>query len=182
VFLQCLDDVDKELRVEAGPWFLSYLSIVDITYISHIERMCASVPYWCGLKLRGNGRWPAIEAWMDAFEQLPSYMATKSDYYTHVKDIPPQYRQAYALPGSEAFRRGIDGLDGIWTLPLPPFSTTDLEPVSAAIDPGEEAARHEAAYKIARNFDKVLTFALRGSGKPGERKFRVELSMHFLKY
>ena len=57
--------------------------------------MCASVAYWSGLKLRGSGKWPAIERWMDAFETMPSYMATKSDYYTHVMDIPPQYGPGY---------------------------------------------------------------------------------------
>ena len=42
------------------------------------------------LKVRGDGRWSNVEKWMDAFETMPSYLATKSDYYTHVMDIPPQ--------------------------------------------------------------------------------------------
>ena len=29
-----------------------------------------------------------------------------------------------------------------WKLPLPPLSPTDIEPVSARLDPGEEAARY----------------------------------------
>jgi glutathione S-transferase len=52
--------------------------------------------------MRGS-RWPAIERWMAAFEAMPTYMATKSDYYTHIKDIPPQYGPGYSLPGSEKF-------------------------------------------------------------------------------
>lgn len=86
----------------SSPWFLNELSIVDLTYITHVERMCASVAYWSGRQIRGD-RWPAIERWMAAFEAMPSYMATKSDYYTHVTDIPPQYGPGYSLSGSEQF-------------------------------------------------------------------------------
>lgn len=94
--------VNQELTVTSSPWFLDELSIVDLTYITHIERMCASVAYWSGKQIRGS-RWPAIERWMVAFEAMPSYMATKSDYYTHVMDIPPQYGPGYSLSGSEKF-------------------------------------------------------------------------------
>lgn len=97
-----LKQVNQELTVTSSPWFLDELSIVDLTYITHIERMCASVAYWSGKQIRGS-RWPAIERWMVAFEAMPSYMATKSDYYTHVMDIPPQYGPGYSLPGSEKF-------------------------------------------------------------------------------
>ena len=173
-FEQCLDEVDRELTVSDGPWFLPYLSIIDLTYISHVERMCASVPYWAGFKVRGHGRWPNIERWMDAFEALPSYMATKSDYYTHVKDIPPQYGPGYAVPGSEGLSRSIDGEAGHWELPLPPFGATDVEPVSPSIDPGETAAREEAACCLLANYEAVVKFALRGAGSPGAKRFQVE--------
>ena len=53
--------------------------------------MLASVLYWKGLKLRGTGEYPGLDAWLAAFEARPAYLATKSDYYTHCKDIPPQY-------------------------------------------------------------------------------------------
>ena len=94
--------MNKELTVTSSPWFLNELSIVDLTYITHVERMCASVAYWSGRQIRGD-RWPAIERWMAAFEAMPSYMATKSDYYTHITDIPPQYGPGYSLSGSEQF-------------------------------------------------------------------------------
>lgn len=89
-FERDLSDVDRELGVTSSPWFLEEFSLVDLTYITHVERMCASVAYWSGFKIRGEGRWPNIEKWLDSFEQMPSYMATKSDYYTHCMDIPPQ--------------------------------------------------------------------------------------------
>jgi glutathione S-transferase len=177
-FERDLDAVNAELEVTEGPWFLDYFSIVDLTYLTHIERMCASVAYWSGFKVRGDGRWPAIERWLDAFEQMPSYMATKSDYYTHVMDIPPQYGPGYRVKGStaQALADSIDGRDGSWNLPLPAFSPTDVEPVSAAINPGEESARHEAAYKLIRNNAAIAKFSLRGAGTPGAKRFQAPLA------
>mmetsp|Transcript_10749 Transcript_10749/g.18090 ORF Transcript_10749/g.18090 Transcript_10749/m.18090 type:complete len:420 (+) Transcript_10749:34-1293(+) len=178
-FEEVMDEIDRQLNVEEGPWFLSYLSIVDLTYITHIERMCASTAYWGGFKLRGEGRWPAIERWMAAFEEMPSYMATKSDYYTHIKDIPPQYGPGYPAPGWEKLGRVIDGTDPAqgWQLPLPAFSPLqDAEPVSAAIDPGEESARHEAAFQLLRRPEAVVKFALRGAGQPGAKQFQAPLA------
>ena len=172
-FERGIDAMEQELSVTESPWFLSELSIVDLTYVSHIERMAASIPYWAGFKFRGNPRWPAMERWLSAFEERPSYMATKSDYYTHVMDIPPQYGPGYRVPGSEALASIIDGSDGSWSLPLRPFAPTDLEPVSPAIDPGEEAARNEAAYKLSKNYEAVAKFALRSVGKRGAKQFQV---------
>lgn len=86
--------------------------------------MFASVTYWSGVRIRGSGRWPAIERWVDAFEAMPSYLATKSDYYTHVMDIPPQYGPGYAISSPERARMAavIDGSYGGWKLPLAPFN------------------------------------------------------------
>ena len=175
-FEETLDEVNRELSVTEGPWFLSDLTIVDLTYITHVERMCASVAYWSGFKVRGDGRWPAIERWMNAFEAMPSYMATKSDYYTHVMDIPPQYGPGYSLPGSEAMAARIDGRDGSWKLPLPPLSMSDLEPYGPHINPGDESACHEAAFKLIRNHENVMKFALRGAGQVGAKRFDAPLA------
>eukprot|EP00596_Hydrurales_sp_CCMP1899_P003758 CAMPEP_0119034544 /NCGR_PEP_ID=MMETSP1177-20130426/1526_1 /TAXON_ID=2985 /ORGANISM="Ochromonas sp, Strain CCMP1899" /LENGTH=460 /DNA_ID=CAMNT_0006992041 /DNA_START=112 /DNA_END=1494 /DNA_ORIENTATION=+ len=170
-----LDKVNEELSVTASPWFLDEMTIVDLTYITHIERMCASVAYWSGRQIRGD-RWPAIERWMTAFEAMPSYMATKSDYYTHVTDIPPQYGPGYSLPGSQGFAGKIDGTDDSWNLPLPPLSSSDVEPYGAPLDQGEEAARHEAAHKIIKNHAAIGKFALRGAGKDRGKQFQAPLA------
>lgn len=85
-----LDEVNAALASSPGPWFLPSsesqegFSLVDLTYVPHLERMAASCPYWKGLQLRGNDRWPAINLWFEALELRPTYMATKSDFYTHV--------------------------------------------------------------------------------------------------
>ena len=53
--------------------------------------MLASLHYWKGMAVRDTGTYPNIDRWLTAFEARPSYIATKSDYYTHCQDIPPQY-------------------------------------------------------------------------------------------
>lgn len=171
--------VDRELAQTPGPWFLDDLSIVDLTFVTHVERMCASCLYWSGLDIRASGRdkWPHIERWLEAFEARACYMATKSDYYTHVMDIPPQYGPGYSLPGSETAAKEIMGEDGNWELPLPPLSATSLEPVKHY--PGEEAARHEAAFKLTINHDPIVRFACRGPGQPGRRQFQAPLADPF---
>merc|ERR1712204_100356 len=101
--------------------------------------MLASVAYWKGLNLRatdndtsgtvpgkrdastGIQRYPALNAWLEAFEQRECYLAYKSDYYTHVKDIPPQYGPGYVGGFNEQpeFEAIITGKSNHWKLPLP---------------------------------------------------------------
>jgi len=175
-FEEGMDAVDNALSETDSPWFLDRLSIVDLQYITHVERMAASVPYWAGFKIRGDGRWPAVEKWMDAFEDLTSYLATKSDYYTHIKDIPPQYGPGYMVREAEIMAATIDGSDGSWSLPLPALSSGDIEPIHEKLNPGDEAARFEAAYKLVTNRNAVIKFALRGAGSPGRKRFQAPLA------
>jgi glutathione S-transferase len=104
-------------------------------------------------------------------------MATKSDYYTHVMDIPPQYGPGFSLPESKLIASKIDGTDGSWNLPLPSFNpSVDIEPVHPDIDPGAEASKHEAAYKILKNYENIIKFSLRGAGQPGAKQFQAPLA------
>ncbi|KAG5190153.1 putative glutathione S-transferase [Tribonema minus] len=162
--------VDSELAATPGPWFLGGdgPGLVDLTYVPHLERMAASCAYWKGFQIRGNPRYANINAWFEALELRPSYMATKSDFYTHVTDIPPQYGDGHFSQERETtgFRRRIEGVDGSWHLPLPPLSRSDsLEPVLAENDRGDECFRHEAALKLASNGAAVAKFACRGAGR-----------------
>ena len=97
-FLDCLSKVDDALASTSGPWFFDYAdhpTMMDFIYVSHVERMLASAAFWKGLNLRSDtyqSQFPALNAWLDAFEKREAYLAFKSDYYTHVKDIPPQGR------------------------------------------------------------------------------------------
>ncbi len=184
MFEETLDVVEEQLGLMPGPFFLKQgLSIVDLQFVTHIERMLASVPYWAGFKIRGgkgSERWPNIDAWFDAFESMPSYMASKSDYYTHVQDIPPQYGPGYDEPGSGAEKlsaviNGVDEEKG-WRLPLAPFGDDDVEPVKPFLQKGELRDRQEAAYKLIRNHEAVVKFAARGTGKKGAKRFQAPLA------
>mmetsp|Transcript_17613 Transcript_17613/g.55618 ORF Transcript_17613/g.55618 Transcript_17613/m.55618 type:complete len:331 (-) Transcript_17613:58-1050(-) len=99
-FEDTLRKVDSALGGTPGPWFLGgeAPSLVDLQYVSHVERMVASLAYWKGMRLRDATEYPHLCAWLDAFEARPSYLATKSDMYTHVMDIPPQVRSPPNLP------------------------------------------------------------------------------------
>jgi len=177
-FEETMDEVDAALGELPGPWFLGgdAPSIVDFQYVSHVERMNASCLYWKGMQLRGTDRWANVERWFLAFEERASYQACKSDYYTHVMDIPPQYGPGFGDESEEARRaRAVVDGDDSWHLPLA-LSATDLEPLPDAMNPGEEAARHEAAYKLAANAEAIAKFACRGMGERGAKQYGAPLA------
>ena len=143
--------MDEKLGKYEGPWFLpgAAPTLVDLQYVTHLERMNASCLFWKGLKCRGSGRWPNIDRWFAAFEDRPAYMATKSDYYTHVMNIEPQYGPAFAdnSPGAVEARATIGGAG--WTLPVA-VGPDSLEPVLPATTEGPAAAKQEAAYRLTK--------------------------------
>jgi len=208
-FLECLDRVDSQLTSTPGPWFFSHVTsfpsddhptMIDFVYVSHLERMLASCAYWKGLDLRSGPwreRYPGINAWFDAFEKRECYLAFKSDYYTHVMDIPPQYGPGYD-GGFEEERReyskAITGRDGkSWSLPLshddplqplyrgPPLplailTASDLTPDPSSSGTYEKCdptsmsrtSRQFAGWKLASNGPNVSKFASRGGSKGGK--------------
>ena len=126
-FLDCMSKVNNALAETTGPWFFDFAdhpTMIDFIYVSHVERMLASCAYWKGLDLRSETyrrQFPALNAWLDAFEKRECYLAFKSDYYTHVKDIPPQYGPGYdgGFVDRLAYQSIITGKDGkSWDLPL----------------------------------------------------------------
>ena len=166
--------VDRALGEQPGPWFSDFSdgpSLVDLQFVSHVERIAASVPYWRGDVVRGSGKYPNVDAWFEAFERRPSYRASRSDWYTHVNDIPPQYGNGASSNTKEqrAFAEAIDGRDAAWTLPLPALATSDAP--SDVLQPGwetdEAAAPTEAAYHVLTNLDAVAAFAARAAGQSG---------------
>jgi glutathione S-transferase len=197
-FLDCIGKVDKALQSTKGPWFFGeydYPTMIDFVYISHVERMLASAAYWKGLNLR-DPKWElkGITAWLEAFEKREAYVAFKSDYFTHVMDIPPQYGPGYDggfESDRKAFSQSIIGRDGSWHLPLsfddpvqplykgPPLplcvlESMDLAPDAAgtyeSADPDamEKACRYMAALKLSGNGSNVAKFAARGGPKGGK--------------
>jgi len=199
-FMECLQKVDDYLQSTKGPWFFDefdHPTMIDFIYVSHVERMLASVAHWKGVDLRDVEKWnlKGLVAWLEAFEQRPAYLAFKSDYYTHVMDIPPQYGPGYDGgfdKERKLFSSQILGTDGkSWHLPLsfddplqplykgPPLPACVLEAAGIQPDQGteqlsyescppqqmERACRSMAAWKLAGNGPNVAKFAARGGPK-----------------
>mmetsp|Transcript_57337 Transcript_57337/g.64101 ORF Transcript_57337/g.64101 Transcript_57337/m.64101 type:complete len:677 (-) Transcript_57337:98-2128(-) len=133
-FLNCLETVDLALSTTKGPYFLDYTTshptMIDFVFASHIERMLASCAYWKGMNLRSPQDYPTLKnlrTWMDSLETHDYYLAFKSDYYTHVKDIPPQYgpssKGVSRLTHIQEYQNSIEGTsksnsNSSWKLPL----------------------------------------------------------------
>ena len=200
-FLDCVKQVDKQLLSTKGPWFFDeqdHPTMIDFIYVSHVERMLASCAYWKGLNLR-DPKWnlKGLNAWLDAFEKREPYLAFKSDYYTHVMDIPPQYGPGYEggfRDDQIAFAKAITGKDGSWSLPLshddplqplyrgPPLPLAVLEAADIVADSDGSyekcdpaimaaACRAMAAWKLSGNGPNVAKFAARG-GPSGAKNMR----------
>lgn len=166
-FEAVMDRVEAELGARGGPYLMGKeLSFVDLLFIPFLERMCASLPYYKNLVIRGTGRWPNVERWFQTLEvETDWYAGIKSDYYTHCHDLPPQIGGCAGVPEAAPLAAQIDGLDGrAWSLPLPP-SADIVEPISPPVD--DAHARVEAAERLLRNHEAVSRFAARGVGQAG---------------
>ena len=187
-FEAVLDEVETELAVSLNhAWFLPYdhPTIVDLQFISHVERMIASCLYWKGLNIRHNQRWKHLNRWIQAFEMRTTYANTRSDYYTHVHNIPPQYGPPFPIDSdtTRKMQNVIDGKDGWWSLDTVVNKIDErniYEPVpDNEMELGGKAACLEASQRLSRNeehFDAVVKFACRGAGKRGHKSFAAELA------
>jgi glutathione S-transferase len=164
-----LERVCAALTESGGPYFLGGdVSMVDLMFVPFVERMVASLPYYKGVRVRGDARWAALDRWLLALETGTDwYAGIKSDYYSHVHDLPPQIGGCVST-GADADRIAaqVDGTDGrSWALPLPAATLAALEPVSPPI--ADADARLEAAERLLRNHAYVARFAARAVGEPG---------------
>jgi glutathione S-transferase len=222
-FMKCLEEVNNALTQTKGPFFLDFMmttttpttssttttttspypTMIDFVFASHVERMLASCAYWKGMDLRSEEQYPqlrALQQWMNALEQREYYLAFKSDYYTHVKDIPPQYGPSYqgiSFPDRiDQYQAMILGKDGkSWTLPLshddalqplhrgPPLPLcvlqaagidADTDGIYQSADPAvmAQACRQMAAWKLSGNGPQISIFSSRGgpNGSKNPRK------------
>lgn len=187
-FLSTLDEVEQALKqVKDGPFFLGNdITIVDVQFAPFLERMAASLLYYKGFQIRfppgETISYPAINKWFDAMETLPSYQVTKSDYYTHCWDLPPQLGGCVSEPGGKDFEAAINGIKslndrrniGSWELPL--------EPHNGGIEPDwewagdEDAAKREASERVTANHAAIVQFAARGAGSKGFPGYGAALS------
>jgi glutathione S-transferase len=185
-FIETLQEVEGVLKqVPDGPFFLGKdITIVDVQFSSFLERMAASLLFYKGFQMRvvpgAKTDYPAINAWFDAMETLPSYHVTKSDMYTHCWDLPPQLGGCVPEPGGEAYEdaingiRSLDGTQGSWELPLQPHNGGVEPDWEWAGD--ENAARREAVERVSANSEAIVKFAARGAGTKGFPSYGAPLS------
>jgi len=163
-FTSVLQEVDDALAENTeSPFFLPYQwpTLVDMQYVSHVERCVASSMYYKGYDIRS--KFPNIDRWLAAYESLPHYMATKSDYYTHCMDIPPQYGPCFPNDSDLAKRARME-IDPS-TLRVPAPLGSELEPLTAEQrDVPEDHYRIEAAWALAQNHKAVASFCSRAAG------------------
>lgn len=166
---QLFSEVDRALGSGSGPFFLgAEISIVDCMFAPFLERMAASLPYYKGFVCRGPS-YPHLLRWFEAMDGKTSYAGLKSDYYTHVRDLPPQIGACLSLPEARAAAVEIDG--GAWRIDADPALL--LEPMLPA-DPQE--ARRDAVRRIVGNHEKLVAFACRAAGKRGSPSVAAPLA------
>jgi glutathione S-transferase len=182
-FLAVLNEVEDALAAAGGPFFMGVeVTMVDFQFAPFLERMAASLLFFKGFTMRvppgTKTNYPAINKWFDAIEKLDSYQLTKSDYYTHCWDLPPQLGGCTSEPAAEKYQKAIngerllDGSRGSWELPL--------EPHNGGIEPdwewAMEGAKLEAVERISANLEAIVSFAARGAGKAGFPSYRAPLA------
>ena len=183
-FIEALNEIERAL-VLSGPFFLGPdVCLVDCMFAPFLERMSASLLYYKGFQMRVPAGtptdYPALNRWFDAMETLPSYQLTKSDYYTHCWDLPPQLGGCSSEPGGRAYERAIngersiDGKRGSWELPLQPHNDGVEPDWEWAGD--EDAAKREAVERVSANYEAIVRFATRGAGRRGVPPVMAPLS------
>ena len=145
-------------------------TLVDIAYAPFLERMAASILYYKGVKIEGNGgRWPNVDTWFAAMASRKVYRGIKSDYYTTAHDLPPQLGGCAENGENAEARDAIDGTDGVhWRLPLGPLDETSLEPWWGVDDPkaGANGSR-QTRHRESRQCCQVRRERMRPGGSTG---------------
>ncbi|KAF3885164.1 MULTISPECIES: glutathione S-transferase family protein [Nostocales] len=78
-----LDALEETLGKYPGPYFVSTFSLVDIMYSPHLDRLAANLPVYRGYHIKGNERFPRLNAWFEAIKQRPAYHRVRSDSTTN---------------------------------------------------------------------------------------------------
>jgi len=131
-----LDRLEAALGTFSGVFFLSRFSLVDILYSPHMDRLAACGPVYRGYGLKGNPRYPRLNAWFAALRRRPAYHRVRSDDTTNVLLL----RRRFGLEPTGQ------------PLPLHPEDSADL------------ASRAEAAERLADNREAAIADILKNTG------------------
>ncbi len=77
-----LDELEQALAKYPGVYFLSTFSLVDIMYAPHLDRLAASLPVYRDYHIKGNPRFPNLNAWFAALNTRPAFGRVKTDATT----------------------------------------------------------------------------------------------------
>jgi len=185
-YAQFVEQADRlnELLGEAGPYLCGEkMTVLDIQFVVDAEQVAAFLPYFKGVQVRRNPRWPNIERWFVAMESRPTYSRMATDYYSKVSATPLQRGPPMGPkhPDAAAFAAQIDGTEGSWSLPLPEDDGSLIEPIST-FGRTDMDVRCEAAERILHNHRAVVGFAARGEKKPSTQKFGARNPAYAKKY
>lgn len=164
-FDAALRQVEAELAVNPQTdWFLSYNypTIVDFQFVTLIERVVATAHYYKGVDVREL--YPGLGPWLDAFERLPYYMATKGDYYTHCMAIEPQYGKVYENKNVAATRVRMCVSPKQARLPVDPDLEFEEQWTDRELRTPIEAHSIEAAWELVRNHGALARYGCRAIG------------------
>ncbi|MDF5713448.1 MAG: glutathione S-transferase family protein [Rhizonema sp. NSF051] len=131
-----LDELEQALAKYPGPYFVSSFSLVDIMYSPHLDRLAANLPVYRGYHIKGNERFPRINAWFEALNQRPAYHRVKSDNITNNLLLRRRW--------------GVEPIGN--PLPLDPVDSESLE------------YRAEAAERLSDNREAAIGDILKNSG------------------
>ncbi|OUL20992.1 glutathione S-transferase [Nostoc sp. T09] len=131
-----LDELEQTLAKYPGPYFLSNFSLVDILYSPHLDRLAANLPVYRGYHIKGNPRYPRINAWFAALNQRPAYHRVKSDNITNNLLLRRRW--------------GVEPIGN--PLPLDPAESEAIE------------FRAEAAERLSDNRENAIADILKNSG------------------
>lgn len=189
-FLQVLRMVEEELKMVSdskGFFMGDRVTMVDFMFAPFLERTVASLLFYKGFQIRvppdeyDSTEFYHVNKWFDAMESLESYRLTKSDYYTHCWDLPPQlggcsFEPDSAKPYEEAINgiRNVNGKGGSWEFPLLPHNG-GVEPDWTWCD-DVNMANLEAVERLTFNHAAIVSFASRGAGKKGMPPVMAPLS------
>ncbi len=105
-------------------------------YSPHLDRLAANLPVYRGYHIKGNERFPRINAWFEALNQRPAYHRVKSDNITNNLLLRRRW--------------GVEPIGN--PLPLDPADSESLE------------YRAEAAERLSDNREAAIGDILKNSG------------------
>eukprot|EP00929_Paragymnodinium_shiwhaense_P113904 TRINITY_DN82206_c0_g1_i1.p1 TRINITY_DN82206_c0_g1~~TRINITY_DN82206_c0_g1_i1.p1 ORF type:complete len:595 (-),score=103.58 TRINITY_DN82206_c0_g1_i1:53-1837(-) len=180
-----LQQVDDELRrCRTSPWFFQWEhpTLVDMRYVTHIERIVASCLYYKGLDVRHEFR--NIDRWLSSWERIPYYLPTKGDFYTHCMAIRSDYGEPHADESPAV--RGLRSFFNPLNARLPVLWDGDPELVEARRQSAPQRRlremdyRAEAAWSLLSNRKAVVEYCCRTAGghvgEWGQKRCKAELS------